>query len=109
MHADAPLAAEAAREAYAQKGPTAFWAIHDKMFTNQQKIKREDLDGYATDLHLNADKWKAALDGSTHQAEIDTDSKAGNGAGINGTPAFIILPTTATSGYFINGAQSYSK
>jgi protein-disulfide isomerase len=109
MHPDAPLAAEAAREAYAQKGPTAFWALHDKMFTNQQKIKREDLDGYAGELHLNMDKWKAALDGSTHQSEIDTASKAGNAAGINGTPAFIIMPTAATSGYFINGAQSYSK
>src|SRR5258708_9150639 len=106
MHADAPVAAEAAREAYAQKGPTAFWALHDKMFNNQQKIKREDLDGYATDLHLNADKWKAALDGSTHQSEIDVDKKGGNDAGINGTPAFIIVPTPATSAYFINDAQS---
>jgi protein-disulfide isomerase len=109
MHADAPLASEAGREAYAQKGPSAFWAMHDKMFTNQQKIKREDLDGYATELHLNMDKWKAALDGSTHQTEIETDKKAGNDAGINGTPAFIIMPVNATGGYFINGAQSYSK
>src|SRR5258708_15948198 len=109
MHADAPLAAEAAREAYAQKGPTAFWSMHDQMFTNQQKIKRDDLDGYAQGLKLNMDKWKAALDGSTHQAEIDADKNAGNGAGINGTPAFIVVSGNATSGYFINGAQSYSK
>ncbi len=109
MHPDAPLAAQAAREAYAQKGPSAFWAMHDKMFANQQKIKREDLDGYATELHLNMDKWKAALDGSTHQAEIDAGKNAGNAAGINGTPAFIIVSGSAPSGYFINGAQSYSK
>jgi protein-disulfide isomerase len=109
MHADAPLAAEAGREAYAQKGPSAFWAIHDKMFANQQKIKRDDLDGYAKDLNLNLDKWKAALDGSTHTNEIEADKKAGNDDGISGTPAFIIVPSNATSGYYISGAQSYGK
>ena len=78
MHPDAPLAAQAGREAYAQKGPSAFWAMHDKMFANQQKIKRDDLDGYAKDLNLDMDKWKSALDGSTHTSEIEADKKAGN-------------------------------
>jgi protein-disulfide isomerase len=109
MHADAPLAAEAGREAYAQKGPSAFWAMHDKMFANQQKLKRDDLDGYAKDLSLNMDKWKAALDGSTHGSEIEAAKKSGNEDGISGTPAFLIVPQSASSGYFINGAQSYSK
>ncbi len=109
MHPDAPLAAQAGREAYAQKGPSAFWAMHDKMFANQSKIKRDDLDGYAKDLNLNMDKWKAALDGSTHTSEIEVDKKAGNDDGISGTPAFIIAPNGATSGYYISGAQSYGK
>jgi len=109
MHPDAPLAAEAGREAYSQKGPSAFWAIHDKMFANQQKIKRDDLDGYAKELNLNMDKWKAALDGSTHTAEIEADKKSGNDDGISGTPAFIVAPVTASSGYYVNGAQSFAK
>ncbi len=109
MHPDAPLAAQAGREAFAQKGPSAFWAMHDKMFTNQQKIKRDDLDGYAKELNLNMDKWKVALDGSTHTAEIEADKKAGNDDGIGGTPAFIIVPASASSGYFVNGAQGYGK
>ncbi len=105
MHADAPLAAQAAREAFAEKGPSAFWALHDKMFANQQKIKRDDLDGYAQELNLNMDKWKSALDDSTHTAAIEADKKAGNEDGINGTPAFLIVTGSSTSGYFINGAQ----
>jgi protein-disulfide isomerase len=109
MHPDAPLAAQAGREAYAQKGPSAFWQMHDKMFANQSKIKRDDLDGYAKELNLNMDKWKAALDGSTHTSEVEADKKAGNDDGIQGTPAFIIAPAGASSGYFINGAQSYGK
>jgi predicted DsbA family dithiol-disulfide isomerase len=79
------------------------------MFANQQKIKRDDLDGYAKDLNLNMDKWKSALDGSTHTTEIEADKKAGNDDGISGTPAFIIVPGNATSGYFVNGAQAYPK
>jgi protein-disulfide isomerase len=109
MHPDAPLASQAGREAYAQKGPSAFWAMHDKMFANQQKIKRDDLDGYAKELNLNMDKWKAALDGSTHTSEIETDKKAGNDDGISGTPAFIIVPANAASGYYVSGAQGYGK
>jgi protein-disulfide isomerase len=109
MHPDAPLAAQAGREAYAQKGPSAFWSMHDKMFANQQKIKRDDLDGYAKDLNLNMDKWKSALDGSTHTSEIEADKKSGNDDGISGTPAFIIAPNGATSGYYISGAQAYPK
>jgi protein-disulfide isomerase len=109
MHPDAPLAAQAGREAFKQKGPSAFWSIHDKMFANQAKIKRDDLDGYAKDLNLDLDKWKAALDGSTHTAEIEADKKSGNDDGISGTPAFIIVPSGSSQGYFINGAQSYGK
>ena len=65
-----------AREAFKQKGPTAFWTMHDKMFANQQHIKRDDLDGYAKELNLDMDKWKAALDGSTHTSEIEADKTA---------------------------------
>jgi protein-disulfide isomerase len=109
MHPDAPLAAEAGREAFKQKGPSAFWSMHDKMFANQQKIKRDDLDGYAKELNLDLDKWKAALDGSSHTAEIEADKKAGNDDGIQGTPAFLVVPGGASQGYFINGAQGFGK
>ncbi|MGA2448761.1 MAG: thioredoxin domain-containing protein [Polyangiaceae bacterium] len=109
MHPNAPLAAEAGREAYKQKGPAAFWQLHDKMFGNQQKLAREDLDGYAKDLNLDLDKWKAALDGNVHSADIDADKKAANDDSIGGTPAFLVVPGNASQGYFVNGAQSYSK
>jgi protein-disulfide isomerase len=103
MHADAPLASEAAREALKQKGPDGFWKMHDKMMQNQQKLKREDLDAYAKEFGLNMDKFKAALDNRTHKAEVEADDKAGTDIGISGTPAFLI------NGYFISGAQPYPK
>jgi protein-disulfide isomerase len=109
MHPDAPLAAQAAREAYAQKGAAGFWAMHDKMLGDRQKLKREDLDGYAKALKLDMDKWKTALDNASHASEIEQDKSAGNDDGIVGTPAFIIAPANAPSGYFVNGAQGYGK
>jgi protein-disulfide isomerase len=109
MHPDAPLAAQASMEAFKQKGSDGFWKMHDLLYANQpsqQKqdgLKREALDGYAQQLGLNMDKWKTALDTQSHKAEVDADAKVGNDAGINGTPAFII------NGYFINGAQPFTK
>jgi protein-disulfide isomerase len=109
MHPDAPLAAQASMEAFKQKGSDGFWKMHDLLYANQpsgQKqdgLKREALDGYAQQLGLNMDKWKAALDSQSHKPEVEADAKAGNDAGISGTPAFLI------NGYFVNGAQPYAK
>jgi protein-disulfide isomerase len=109
MHQDAPLAAQASMEAFKQKGNDGFWKMHDLLYANQPSqqaqdgLKREKLDTYAQQMGLDMDKWKAALDSQSHKAEVDADAKVGNDAGINGTPAFII------NGYFINGAQPFSK
>jgi protein-disulfide isomerase len=102
FHADAPLASQAAQEAFAQKGSSAFWKFHDKLFEAQgteDGIKRPGLEKVAQELGLNMDKFKAALDGSVHKAKLDADTKIGNDAGINGTPAFVI------NGYYLSGAQ----
>jgi protein-disulfide isomerase len=103
MHPDAPLAGEAAREALKQKGPDGFWKMHKKMMENQQKLKREDLEGYAKEVGLDMDKLKVALDTHVHKPAMDVDDKAGTDIGISGTPAFLI------NGYYISGAQPYQK
>jgi protein-disulfide isomerase len=103
MHPNAQIAAEAAREAFAQQGSTGFWKIHDLMYGNQNDLSRATLDGYASQMSLDMKRWTAALDGSTHQAQIDDDTRAAATASISGTPAFVI------NGYFVNGAQSFSK
>ncbi|MCL2778661.1 MAG: thioredoxin domain-containing protein [Polyangiaceae bacterium] len=101
MHADAMPAAQAAREALKQKGSEGFWKMHGKLFANQRKLQREDLEGYAKDMGLDMEKFKAALDKGTHKAAIEADDKAGSEIGIDGTPAFLI------NGYYISGAQPY--
>jgi predicted DsbA family dithiol-disulfide isomerase len=44
-----------------------------------------------------------------YKAAVDADAKAGNDIGINGTPAFIIIPNGAKEGYYVNGAQPFTK
>jgi protein-disulfide isomerase len=105
FHQDAPLAAQAAREAYAQKGNAGFWAMHDKLFEaqgNPDGIKRPGLEKIAQEIGLDMDKFKAALDSGKHKARNDKDAEVGNKAGISGTPAFVI------NGYYISGAQPAS-
>jgi protein-disulfide isomerase len=109
MHPDAQLAAQAAREAFRQKGAAGFWSMHDKLFANQANLKRADLDGYAGALGLDIGTWTSALDGATHASEVEVDAKAAGTAGISGTPAFLIVAGTSSRGYFISGAQSAAK
>jgi protein-disulfide isomerase len=103
FHKNAPLAAEAAQEVFAQKGSAAFWTFHDAIFgsdaADEARTDRAALEKQAQAQGIDMDKFKAALDGSTHKAKIDADAELGNKAGINGTPAFVI------NGYYVSGAQ----
>jgi len=106
MHKNAPLASEASQEAYAQKGNAAFWAYHDTLFKNQGQpdaLSRASLEKYAEEQGLDLAKFKKALDANTHKAFVDAESAVADKAGISGTPAFVI------NGYFISGAQPFSK
>jgi protein-disulfide isomerase len=100
FHKDAPLAAEAAEEAFAQKGNAGFWRFHDELFEAQEAgIGREELEKIAARVGLDMPRFRAALDSHKHRAKVDADAKQANEAGIDGTPAFVI------NGYFLSGAQ----
>jgi protein-disulfide isomerase len=105
FHAHAKPAAEAAMEAFAQKGPKGFWAMHDLLFENAGKggLERTSLDGYAKTLGLDLARFAASLDQHTHADAIDAEAKLANEAGVSGTPGF------AVNGYWISGAQPIGK
>src|SRR3954465_2477320 len=98
FHPDAPLAAEAALAAQDQG---KFWEMHDKLFTNQQNIKRPDLEKYAGELGLDMGKFKSALDSSAHKSRIDADLALARQIGVQGTPNFFL------NGRPIQGAVPY--
>jgi protein-disulfide isomerase len=103
FHRNAMPAALAAMEAWKQKGPEGFWAIHDAFFKDQSQLDRAGIEKTASALGLDVQKVLAAIDGETYKPLIDADKKIAEGAKITGTPAFVI------NGYYISGAQPLSK
>ncbi len=101
FHVHAHPAAEAAREAYAQRGDAGFWAMHDLLFENQRELGRSALDAYAAAIGLDVPRFGRALDEGTHRAAVDRDLEAGRAIGVSGTPAMFI------NGRSMVGAQPY--
>ena len=104
FHNNAMPAAEAAMEAYAQQGSAGFWRYHDTLFQNQQAISRENLEQYAQQQGLNMERFRAALDQHTHQAEINDDKAAMDATGAEaGTPASFV------NGHLVSGAVPFTE
>ena len=95
MHAQAPKAAEAAACANDQG---KFWEMHDKMFSNQQKLQVADLKTTAGEIGLDTKTFEECLDSGKKEAEWRKDQADGTKNGVNSTPAFFI------NGRFVNGA-----
>jgi protein-disulfide isomerase len=106
MHPDAEPAAEAAMEAFAQKGSAGFFAMYELLYAAQGQpgaLERPALERYAAQLGLDPARFSRALDTQAHKALIDADHRVADDAGITGTPAFVI------NGYYLSGAQPFSK
>ena len=103
QHKDAPLAAEAAREAHAQLGNEGFTRMQKLLFENQTALERDDLDRYAGILSLDMKRFARSLDEHVHRAAVDADEKLTGEAGVSGAPAFFVGP------YFVSGAAPYPR
>jgi len=97
-HTNAPKAAEAAHCAGEQG---KYWEMHAKLFANQRALDVASLKGYAKDLKLDQAKFDKCLDSGSTAALVEASKKAGNEAGVTGTPAFFI------NGVLISGAQPF--
>jgi protein-disulfide isomerase len=104
FHDHAVLAAEAAQEVFAQKGAPTFWEYHDLLFAAQAKggLERPNLEKLAQKLGVDMSRFRAALDGRTHQALVDKDIAVAKDADLDGTPFFVI------GGYIISGVRPFS-
>jgi protein-disulfide isomerase len=97
-HQNAPKAAEAAHCAGEQD---KYWEMHAKLFANQRALEVPSLKGYAKDLKLDQARFDKCLDSGATAALVEANKKAGNEAGVNGTPAFFV------NGVLISGAQPF--
>jgi protein-disulfide isomerase len=87
IHPNAFTAAEAANCANEQG---KFWAMHDRLYANQQSLAESDLSTHAQAVGLNAARFDACLTTDKYAAEIRRDMAEGAAVGITGTPAFLI-------------------
>ena len=87
IHDHAQKASEAALCALDQG---KYWEMHEKLFENQKSLEVESLKGYAKALQLDSTKFDKCLDSGEKAKAVEASLKAGEDAGVNGTPAFFI-------------------
>lgn len=96
MHSKAPKAAEAAHCAEDQG---KYWEMHDQLFANHDKLDVPALKEHARTLGLDGAKFDECLDSGAKAKVVQGHQKAGEEAGVTGTPAFFI------NGRPLQGAQ----
>jgi protein-disulfide isomerase len=99
-HPNARPAAEAAQCANEQG---KFWPYHDRLFAEPGKLGDADLRGAAAALGLDSARFNACVDSRKYKDVVDADLRAGEEAGVSGTPAFFI------NGRPLSGAQPFSE
>jgi protein-disulfide isomerase len=111
FHARAEPAAEFALEAAAAKGSKGFWAAHDLLFKNQQRLEDADLSAYAALLGLDAVRVQAAISGKNYATAVPAhaatplavDQRLAAEVGATAAPTFFI------NGRKLVGAQPFER
>jgi protein-disulfide isomerase len=85
QHADA-----AARAALAAHLQGRFWPMHDLIFQNQSKLTAESFDGFAAELGLNIQRFKADMASPAIAKQVQSDRDEGMKSGLSGTPTVFI-------------------
>jgi Na+/H+ antiporter NhaA len=93
VHPHAQRAAEAA-EAAGEQG--MFWEMHDLLLDHQDRLRFEDLVGYAEELGLDVDRFASRLQDHADAGRVAEDVDSADLSGVTGTPTF-----------FINGRRHY--
>ncbi|HBF67125.1 MAG TPA: hypothetical protein DDW36_01725 [Candidatus Magasanikbacteria bacterium] len=87
LHADALNLAKAGVCAHKQG---RFWELHDRVFLEQEKASRPQIDVWAQKIGLDMNAFRSCFDSEETQKEIVSDTEVGVAAGVRGTPTFFI-------------------
>lgn len=98
IHPDA-RAAHAAAEAANRQGK--FWAMHDRIFTNQRDLRAETFERYAREIGLDMDRYRKDVVSEEVRERIEADLAQARKLGVTGTPSFFI------NGRNLSGAQPF--
>ena len=85
-----PHAFRAAQAAEAAAAQGKFWEMYELLFRTPWALADDDLVGYAAQVGLDLDRFRADLTGHTHAARIRADVESGQRSGVSGTPTFLL-------------------
>ncbi|MBA2519142.1 MAG: DsbA family protein [Chloroflexia bacterium] len=85
-----PHAKQAAAAAEAAAAQSQFWAMHERLFTHQDRLDEASLIAHAAAIGLAADQFAQDLGHETTAERVQADFLSGVRSGVNGTPTFFI-------------------
>lgn len=108
-----PLAFKAAEAATCAGDQGQYWKMHDRLFTEQNALRLQDLPNHAKAIALDLTAFQECLDSGKYAPKIRKDIAVGQKAGIQGTPTFFVALTEPNDGAvkairIIRGAQPYA-
>lgn len=98
-----PHAEKAALAGVCAERQGSFWPMHDTLFAHQRALKVEDLVGYAGELKLDQEAFRACLEDPTARKEMLEDIDLGRRMKLRGTPMIYI------NGRLVRGAVPWEK
>jgi protein-disulfide isomerase len=81
------LAAEASEAAAAQGH---FWAMHDRLFQDQARLKPKDLHHFAAELGLDMARYQAEMDDHIYLQKVREQMEGGRRSHLRATPGFFL-------------------
>ncbi|HEU4620567.1 MAG TPA: thioredoxin domain-containing protein [Gammaproteobacteria bacterium] len=85
-----PQAWKSAEASLCAREQGKFWELHDAMYGNQKALSVSDLKSSAARLGMDEKRFGECLDAGKYEQEIRGDQRAGEEAGISGTPALFV-------------------
>ena len=102
IHPHARAAALAAEAAGAQ---TDFSTMHDYLFEHQKQLEELDLQTYAIELRLDADRFDRDRRSLDIAGRIDRDLHSGERSGVEGPPTFYVNGIRHDGGYDLDSLR----
>jgi protein-disulfide isomerase len=87
IHSQALLSAHAS---VAANNQGKFWPLHDRMFSNGNKLTRENILAWAKELNMDMPRFVKDMDAKETAAFVDRDIKEADDIGVLGTPTVFL-------------------